>query len=74
MLHQEKENLIQRGINPFISPEIGRYDMTGIVRDVTPGLAVCHSAAHKELPYILAHALIRIHLRSFAVRFLLDIS
>jgi len=35
MLHQEKENLIQRGINPFISPEIGRYDMTGIDRDVT---------------------------------------
>jgi len=37
MPHQEKENLIQRGINPFISPEIGRYDLTGIVRDVTFG-------------------------------------
>jgi hypothetical protein len=40
MLGQGKENLIQRGINPFISPETGRYEMTGIARDVTTRLTV----------------------------------
>jgi len=40
MLHQEKENLIQCGINPSISPEIGRYDMTEIARDVTISMPV----------------------------------
>ena len=35
-----KYNLIQCGINPFISPEIGRYDLTEIARDVIPDLTV----------------------------------